>query len=834
MSKSHFSAGHFVKIAWRNLVKNKIYSSINILGLAIGMAACFFVFQYVYFETGYDKFNKNAQNIYRVPISYSGSFANLPTTACNHPGVGPAMKADFPQVVDYVRVVPTNIFMAGSAISYRDQQGKSVSFNEEKVYFADASFFKVFSYPLLSGKPSEVLAETNTAVISQNIAAKYFRNENALGKTIYLNGSPLKVTGVFKNVPQNSHLKFEILISFISLGSDITSAYGWTWPDFYNYVLLAPGADPGKIEAGFPAFIEKYIGKVMKELNFGCSFHLQPLTDIHLRSNYGKEIEANGSEREVQFLTIIGIFIIVIAWINYINLSTARSLERAKEVGLRKVVGGVRIQLIAQFILESMVVNFLALLTAAMLAFIAIPLFRYFAADTINTGFLSAGLWTQYWFWLILTAIFFTGSVLVGSYPAFMLSSFRPVAVLKGKFNTTSKGISLRKSLVSFQFILSILLIAGTMIVYKQLSFMRNTPLGYDKDQLLVIKAPAQRDSTFAEKIDFFRNTLLKNPQVHNLALSSDIPGKTITGRNAVRKASDNRTYNFIANQVEIDENFLSTYHVGLAAGRNYLREERIDLNGLREKRPGLKGRVLVNEAVVRGLGFKSNEEALNKEIIFASGPGEVQAEIIGVVKNYHQRSLKEPFDPVLYYYPDYSNWSYFTLNVNTANLRDNISFIQNAYKQTFTGEDFQHFFLSEYFDRQYKSDKNFGNVFGLFTMLAIFVSCLGLLGLSSFMIKMRTKEIGIRKALGASVQNILLLISKDFIRLVFFASVIALPVIYFSANKWLSNYAFRIHPGWYIFVLPPLFLLIIALVTIGLQSIKAALVNPVKSLRTE
>jgi len=829
MIKSYF------KIAYRNLVKNKIYSLVNILGLAIGIAACFFIFQYVYFESGYDKFNKNAKNIYRVPISYSGSFANLPTTACNHPGVGPAMKADFPEVVDYARVVPATIFMAASAVTYNDPQGRSETFNEEKVYFADASFFNIFSFPLVSGNSSTVLKEANTAAISQTIAAKYFGKENPVGKTIYLNGGPLKVTGIFKDVPENSHLKFDILLSFITLGNDINSVYGWTWPEFYNYVLLAPGTDPKKIEARFPAFIDKYIGKVMKELNFGCSFHLQALTDIHLRSHYGKEPEANGSEREVWFLTIIGIFILVIAWINYINLSTARSLERAKEVGLRKVVGGVRFQLISQFIFESVLINFLALLAACVLVLTCIPLVKQFAGSAISSGFLSAGLWQQYWFWFILVGVFIAGAVLVGAYPAFVLSSFRPVMVLKGKFNNSAKGISLRKALVSFQFILSILLIAGTIIVYKQLSFMRNTPLGYDKDQLLVIKAPAIHDSTFDEKISYFRTTLLKNPLIHDIALSSDIPGKTITGRNTVRKASEDKTHNFITNEVEIDDNFLNTFQVNLVAGRNFLKNERTDLEGIVIKgNTNLKGRVLVNEAVVRGLGYKSNEEALNKEVVFAIGPGEAKAEIIGVLKNYHQRSLKEPYDPVLYYYPAWSNWTYFSLNVNTANLRENISSIQDAYKQVFSGNAFEYFFLSEYFDRQYKSDKYFGNVFGLFTILAIFVSCLGLLGLSSFVIKMRTKEIGIRKVLGASVQSILVLFSIDFIRLVLIASVIALPVIYFGANKWLSNYAFRIHPGWSVFVLPPLLLLVIALVTISIQSIKAALVNPVKSLRTE
>jgi putative ABC transport system permease protein len=826
---------NYFRIAYRNLLKNKIYSFVNILGLAIGIAACFFIFQYVYFESGYDKFNKNAKDIYRVPISYSGSFANLPTTACNHPGVGPAMKAEFPEVVDYARIVPANIFMPASAVTYHDPQGRSITFNEEKIYFADASFFKIFSYPLLSASQATALKDPNTAVISKATAARYFGNENALGKIININGEPWKVAGVFRDVPQDSHLKFDILLSFITFSTEITNSFGWKWPEFYTYILLAPGADPKKIEARFPAFIDKYIGKIMRELNFGCSFHMQPLADIHLRSNYGKEAEANGSEREVWFLTIIGIFILVIAWINYINLSTARSMERAKEVGLRKVVGGLRLQLIAQFILESVVVNFLALLVAAILVLVCIPLFTYFAAATVNTGFLSSGLWQQYWFWLLLVAIFIVGAVLVGAYPAFMLSSFRPVIVLKGKFNASGRGILLRKTLVSFQFILSILLIAGTMVVYKQLSFMRNTPLGYDKDQLLIIKAPANRDSTFEEKVSYFRNSLLNNPVIHDIALSSEIPGKTITGRNTVRKASEDKTHNFITNQVEIDENFVNAFHVDITAGRNFLKNERTDIEGnIMKRNASLNAKVLVNEAVVKGLGFKSNEEALNKEVVFAIGPGEVKAEIIGVIKNYHQRSLKEPFDPVLYYYPSGSDWSYFSLNVNTANLGNTISSIQQLYKNVFPGNAFEHFFLSEYFDRQYQSDKNFGNVFGLFTLLAIFVSCLGLLGLSSFVIKMRTKEIGIRKVLGASVQSILVLFSLDFIRLLLLASAIAVPLIYFGTDKWLGNYAFRIHTGWYIFILPPLLLLVIALITIGLQSIKAALANPVHSLRSE
>ena len=333
MIRSYFT------IAWRNLVRNKIYSVINIFGLALGMAACFFIFQYVHFESGYDRFNKNADRLYRVPISYSGSLGNIPTTASNHPAVGPALKKDFPEVVDLVRVVNISLFTNAATLSYKQDSKDTRTFNEANVYLADESFFKLFSYPLISGDRQKCLSGANSIAISDAEAKKYFGAEDAIGKTLMLNGNlPLKVTAVFGNVPENSHIKFDALISFITVGSN-WGYTNWKYPEFYNYVLLAPGADPKKLEAKFPAFIEKYLGTIMKELDFRCSFYLQPVTDIHLKSNYLKEPEANGSQKEVSFLSIIGVFILVIAWINYINLSTAKSMERAKEVGLRKVVG---------------------------------------------------------------------------------------------------------------------------------------------------------------------------------------------------------------------------------------------------------------------------------------------------------------------------------------------------------------------------------------------------------------------------------------------------------------------------------------------------------------
>jgi putative ABC transport system permease protein len=817
----------YLKITYRNLLKNKVFSVVNISGLAIGMAACFFIFQYVHFESSYDNFHKQAADIYRVNISFSGSFASLHGMPTNHPAVGPAMKAEFPEVKDYARVVGTSLFMSASTISYNN-----VAFNEEKIYVADPSFLTMFSFPFIKGDPSKALVQGSTVVISKTMAAKYFGKNDPMGKILNLNRDhPLTVTGVFEDVPENSHLKFDMLVSFRTFGEN-WGFDNWGWPEFYTYVALTPGADPKKVEAKFPAFINKYLANKMKELNFGTYFHMQHLTDIHLKSDELKGgPEANGSEREIYFLSVIGIFILIIAWINYINLSTAKNIERAKEVGLRKAIGAVKSQVIGQFILESVIINLLALVLAVLIVFLCFPFFGAFIGKDILRGSVSSGIWHAPEFWPVLFSIFIAGTFIVGAYPAFVLSTYKPAIVLKGKFFQSAKGILLRKGLVSFQFILSLLLIAGTIMVYWQLSYMRNQELGYNQKQIVVVKRPPVFDSTFAGKIASFKALLLNNPAVTDVATSSDIPGKVIIGRNNVRKGSEDKTHNFITNITQVDESFVKTFQMQLAAGRSFTAQDTADIANT-----SIKTRVVINEQVVKALGFKDNEAALHQYIVFGGGMGEVNAEVVGVLKNYHQRSLKEDYDPILYFYPSpsHSDASYFSINVKTDHLQRNLSSIEDSYKSIFSDNPFEYFFLNEYFDKQYQSEQRFGKVFGLFTILAIIVACLGLLGLSSFVIKLRTKEIGIRKVLGASVYSLLALFSKDFIKLVLLASVIVIPFIYFIGNMWLQNYAFHIHLNWIFFVVPPLLLMTISLITISLQSVKAALANPIKSLKTE
>jgi putative ABC transport system permease protein len=826
---------NYLKIAYRNLLKNKIFSLVNIAGLAIGMAACFFVFLYIHFERSYDGWHKNIANLYRVPIKITGSLLNNSTEASNHPAVGPTMKKDFPEVVDYARVVHTTIFMGNTMMSYTNGN-QTTTFNEDRIYFADPSFLTMFSFPFVEGDPHTALSDDKSIVISEKISKKYFGNEDPLGKTLSLNQqNPLKVTGVFRDVPENSHLKFDMLLPLQMMNNTVMKMLGgsgldevWIWPEFYTYVQLAPGIDPRKVQAKFPAFIEKYLGKEMKQLKYSAEFQLQPVRDIHLRSNLEKEAEANGSEKETGFLSMIGIFILVIAWINYINLSTAKSAERAKEVGIRKVAGAAKFQLIIQFMIESAIVNFLALLTAAGLVMILYPHFGPFIGKNIQDIGENSGWFQQPGFWLGLTGLLVGGALLVGAYPAFVLSSFRPILVLKGRFFQSSRGILLRKTLVSFQFVLSILLIAGAITVYNQLSYMQNQALGYNKEQVLVLKAPAISDTTFTTQMQSFKNRLLMNPSVLSLSASTVIPGRGIVERNTVRKISEDETHNFTPFYVSIDPDFLSTYQVQLVAGRGILPEDRTMLTDSGTTR------VLVNEEVVKGMGYKNNEAAINQPIRFHLGPNEHNGEIVGVVKNYHQRSLREVYDPILFFYPKFATWNYISVRLKTTDINHSLASFEKTYKDLFAGNAFEYFFLDDYFNRQYQADTRFGNIFSLFTGLAIFVACLGLLGLSSFVIKTRTKEIGVRKVLGASVASLLLLFSRDFIKLVALASLISLPIIYFAASRWLSNYAFHAGLSWWIFALPPLLLLLISLTTICLQSLKTALSSPTKNLRTE
>ncbi|MEO6845128.1 MAG: ABC transporter permease, partial [Ginsengibacter sp.] len=788
MIRSYFTT------AWRNLLRNKIYSAINILGLALGMTACFFIFQYVNFEKSYDRFNTNAPNIYRVPISYSGSLSDAPPSVTNYAALGPALKRDFPEVVDVVRMLSYKSFSKSNYMSYQEGEQKKAFF-ENNIYFADSSFFNVFSYPLIRGDKRHCLSDLNAIVISESMAKKYFGTQDPINKILVSNGKfPIKVTGVFADIPGNSHLKFDALVPLGPALKEWKQEDNWGWDAFYTYVLLAPGTDVKKVEAKFPALIDKYLGNDMKEMNFRIYFHLQPITDIHLKSHYIDEAEVNGDEKEVFFLSVIGVFILLIAWTNYINLSTAKSMERAKEVGIRKVSGAAKKQLIIQFLIESLMINLLALVITVFIITQTTPLFNQLVGKNISVAFFTRGMGSHPSFWLWVAVIFLSGSLLVGAYPAFILSSFNPVRVLKGLIIKSNTKLSLRRALLSFQFFLSIILIAATLVVFAQLNFMRKGDLGYKKDQILVVKiTSAFTDSTHAAKLNYFKQEVLRQfSSVKNISYTAEVPGGNINNHQYVRRAEQDVQHKIPTFIYQIDHEFANTYQIPFVAGSNLSVEDSSEVlsrngMGVFGMDKGLK--VLVNEELVKTLGFTSAREAVNQRITFYSGNGEYYATIKGVVKNFHQRSLKEAYEPILFFYPSYNNWGWdnVSLNINTGavGLNKSLSGIESLFKKTFPGKPFQFFFLDDFFNSQYLSDQRLGNVFGVFALLAIIVACLGLLGLSAFVIKMRTKEIGIRKILGASLSAILVLVSKDFIKLVLLSALVAVPVIYWAASEW-------------------------------------------------
>lgn len=833
---------NYLVTSWRNLLRNKVFSFINILGLAVGLAVGFLIYQYVQVEKSYDRFHTKADRIYRVPIAYSGSFSSIPPSATNHPAIGPAMKADFPEVEDYARLVRASLFLPAATVTYN--QGSSqepLIFNEEKIYLADASFLKIFSFPMVEGNAS-ALDEPSSVVLTKRIAQKYFGNESAIGKFLTINRHDFKITGVLDDIPENSHLQFDFLVSFSILGDKFGHDV-WTWPEFYNYVLLAPGTNATTLESKFPKFMEKYLAKVWEEYKFKSSISLQPITDIHLKSDLGLEQSVNSDERSVYFMSLLAIFVLVIAWINYVNLSTAKSLERSKEVGLRKVAGASKKQLITQFFFDALLINIIAVLVAAILLIVTMPYFENIAGKNISGVLSFIGAWHSLSFWALVVGGLLLGVLVVGLYPALLISSFNPALVLKGKFSKSRSGTILRKTLVSFQYVLSIFLIAGAITIYEQMKFMHETDLGYNKDQMLIVRSAATPDSTYASQLQYFRNELLQMPAIDAFTSSDNIPGQAVADRNSIYKLNQDEKDKVGTYFISVDNQFLDTYQLKLAAGRNFggTSDRFISTwpNRIRATPDGYligggQNKVLINEILSQQLGFETPADAVNQSVKLRLGQSLYVCEVIGVVKNHHQVSLRHSYDPIVYFYPEFDFWKYFSVRVNTRDLQSTISKVKDLYAESFPGNAFEYFFLNEHFDKQYKNDQQFGTIFTVFTVLAIIISSLGLLGLGIFAVTQRTKEIGIRKTLGASVSGILILFSGDSIRILIISYVISIPAIYFAVDSWLNNFAFHISMGWQMFLAPPLFLLIISVATIASITIRAALLSPAHTLRHE
>ncbi len=803
----------YLKSALRNFFKHKSFTFLNVIGLSLGIAACLLILQYVKYEKSFDTFHTKASDIYRVQYNGWQNGKLRFECAAAVPAVGPALKNNFPEVMRFTRLFPVS-----GVISYESPKSGVISFLEEKMQITDSSVFEVFDFNLLVGSKDEVLSGPNKTVISQKAAKKYFADADPIGKTISWNGNRhFEVTGIFQDIPDNSHIKFDFMFSYQTLNDNTNnqSETSWGWYDFNTYVLLKPGTDVSALQAKWNEFLYKTRGEDWEKYNRKQEFILQPMLGIHLYSNLLQESEPEerGDGDSVYALTFIALFILIIAWVNYINLATAKSFDRANEVGVRKVMGAVQNQLVYQFLSESFLVNLFAAVIAVALVWMSWPFFADLAGREIPINYML-----QNDFWILLISLFGFGAILSGFYPALVLSSFKPVIVLKGKVMRTSHGGFLRKSLVVFQFVASVVLISGLLVVYQQLRFMSRQDLGIDINNTIVIKGPGVTDSTYAEKMMSFKSEALQIAGIESMTASTNVPGDEIFWASGIKRLVGGPESSISGYTVGIDTDYIDAFNLKLLAGRTF------DLD-----HPNETQAEIINRAMAEALDFDDPEKAIGEKVVH----GGDTLEIIGVLENYHQMSLKEAVTPLAFRYtPQFS--SFYAFKVNNDNYRHMLSSLEGPWKTFFPGNPMDYFFLDHFFNRQYESDRQFGQVFGIFTLLAIFVACLGLFGLASFMTIQRTKEIGIRKVLGSTVTSIVILLSRGFLFLVIVANFIAWPLAWWLMNIWLQGFPYRIEINPLLFIGAGMGVILIAFLSVGFQTLKAALVNPAKTLKYE
>jgi len=799
---------HFVSV-WRYISRNSVFTAINVLGLVIGMTAFLLIVQYTSHELSYDNFWKNGDRIFRMQQDRynKGELSTRWAAGCN--GIGPDLKRNFPEVKEYVRLTKRN-----AMLSHGD-----IFFKEDNVYYASDGFFKVFDLELVEGVDSTALKGPNKMVISRSMEKKYFGDEPALGKTMRNNGrTEYLITGVYEDLPPNTHMALDAMLSFATfadlVGEKEEDMNYWGWDGFLTYILLDEHASPAALESKLPDFVIKMDGEELAKFDEKMVFHLQAVSDIHLDSDFIMEFKANGDRDTANFLLVVALLIILIAWINYINLSTAKSIERAREVGVRKVMGSQRWQLMQQFLVESLLLNTIAVGLAIGLVMSLTP---YFANLTGRP--LGYEMFYQNNFWLGCAALIVGGALLSGIYPALVLSAYKPVEVLKGRFKNTHQGVFFRKGMVVLQFLASIMLIVGTYTVYNQIDFMRDQELGVDINQTLVVRAPNVVDSTFRNTLQVFKNKILQYPEVTSITASEEVPGSSPNfNAGGIRRITQGEDEGNQYRVLVVDHDFIPAYGLQIIAGRQFSN----DVVNEREN-------MLLNETSLGTMGFENPEQALNELVIFWGDT----LRIVGVVKNFRQESLKKDFEPLLFLY-NKGPQGYLSIKFNTANVQTSLAGFERDMKEFFPGNPFDYFFLDEHYEQQYKADQQFGSVFGIFSGLAIFIACLGLFGLSSLTALQRTKEIGVRKVLGASIQSILALVSREYILLLGIAIVGATPLSWWIMNNWLQAFANRIHLSWWIFALPSLVVVAIALFTVSFHTLKAARANPAQSLRVE
>lgn len=796
---------------WRYVARNRFFTSINIMGLVIGMTAFMLITQYVVHEFSYDKSWSNSDRIYRVQLDRydRGELSTRWASGAN--GLGPDLKDNFPEVEAYTRLTGSN-----SLLSHGD-----VYFKEDHIFYASQDFFKVFGIRLLEGTDSTALKGLNKIVLSRTLAKKYFGSESPIGKTMRNNGTTeFIVTGVYEDMPANSHMAIDGLLSFATfakrVGRDNEDAMReWQWDGFFTYLLIDPNADVKALETKFNAFGANHLKEKFKDFNASMVLNLQQVSDIHLDSNFIGEFKENGNRDTAHFLMVVAVLTLIIAWINYVNLSTAKSIERAREVGVRKVMGSFRSQLIQQFLAESLLLNTVAVVIATLAVALLTPWFSNLTDRPLDFILFRIPL-----FWISMLVLILGGALLSGLYPAFVLSSYKPVDVLKGRFKNTHAGVAFRKAMVITQFVASLTLIIGTFTVYEQISFMRNQKLGVNLEQTLVMRSPnVVVDSLYGNSFRAFKRQIEQHAEVVSMTGSSSIPGSSPDwNAGGIRRLSQREDEQNQYRVIMMDEDFIPMYGLEIAAGRAFSEDVKNEHESL-----------MLNESAAKLMGFTSPEQAIDDHVFFWGDT----FRIVGVVKNYRQESVKKSFEPLLFRYSNTPGGLY-SIRFNTSNIHQSLAAFEADWKEVFPGNPFDYFFLDEHYNKQYKADQQFGKVFGIFSGLAILIACLGLFGLSSLTAIQRTKEIGVRKVLGASVPGILTLISKDYIVLMAVAIVCATPLTWWIMTSWLEAFASRISLAWWIFATPSLLVVFIALFTVSVHTLKAARTNPARSLRYE
>jgi putative ABC transport system permease protein len=803
---------NYLKVALRNFFRHYGYSLINVFGLAIGLSCCLVIFVHIQDELNFDRFHEKSDRIYRIVRDWRVP-GKEPSLAANSPAaVGPQLLAEFPAVENFTRIMfshPQRVL-----ISHAGRR-----FYESGFYWADSSVFEVFSFRLERGDPKTALTEVNSLVLTVAMARKYFGDTDPIGKIVTIEGwsrDDYEVTGVLAEVPENSHLQFDFLGSVRGADQRYSFAYSgegqWTNSLGYNYILLKEGAEAGDLQAQLADFGERHLGEFGRERGFTPGFVLQPLHDIHLHAGLAVEPTATSDMIYIYMFAAIAILILFIACINYMNLATARSARRAREVGIRKVLGAHRTSLVGQFIGEAMLVTVLAFVLALILAEFLLPLFSDISGKSLALSYSRhAGLLAGF------LAVAGAVGLLAGSYPAFVLSKFQPVVTVRGKKVSGRTDIILRKGLIAVQFVVSIGLIIATIVVARQLTFMRNKPLGFDKEQIAVIPI---REGKMRERAETLKQEFLRHSAILEIAAGAGVPGRTMMVDGfPVRSGNSSQAVQTPMKIFGVDYDYFETLGIELVQGRYFSREAGTDATSA----------FVINETAAKVLGW---DEPLGLQLELVMDNGKSGA-IIGVVRDFHLTSLHEKIEPMVFHiWPE--RFSCFVVKMNSEKVAATIDYLQTTTEALFPQQPFEFFFLDEAFQRQYRNDERVGRVFSYSAGLAIFIACLGLLGLASFTVEQRTKEIGVRKVLGASASSVVVLFGRDFAVLIVLANAIAGPVAGFVMHGWLQDFAYRIAIEWWVFVLAGGLALMIALLTVSTQAIRAALASPVESLRYE